>query len=375
MSNGDLLRAIYDDQNAVWYVDSDHRIASRRFTTDSSGNLMVEYLDRDGKRTASARETRSYQKYPQVEFLDREGQVRGHAYLDVNIVSDPSVSYYNHLGDKVGEKFFDRSRLNGILEDYNRDMGKTTKAPENKTQTVTSTQTTYVRRHITDGGGMDMGGAGSAIAGIILVGVFLGVIANLFFSTLNTYMDEILHYGGIICVFASCPVMLLLQMILCRVPRHSSSRVRRFRRGHMVLSALVFAALALCQSVLYYLECFPEIAPRFFDGSMFGLYHFLSCFVPMMVYGLISGIWTSAIKHKEDGDICVDFSFDSMELVFYGSCTLITFTQVLELAKGYSPSNFGMLILYVLAVPFLGLLIFLATMAACLPYRLMSRYF
>lgn len=64
-----------------------------------------------------------------------------------------------------------------------------------------------------------------------------------------------------------------------------------------------------------------------------------------------------------------------MELVWYGSCTLITFTQILELAMGYSPSNFGMVILYVLAVPFLGLMIFLATMAACLPYRLMSRYF
>lgn len=375
MSKGDLLRAIYDDKNATWYVDSDHRIASRRFTTDSRGNVTVEYLDRDGKRIASAREVRSYGKHPQVEFLDRDGQVKGHAYLDVNGIGDPNVSYYNYVGDKVGEKFFDKSRLDGILEDYNRDTGKMKKEPEKKAQTVTATQTTYVRRHTSDGGGIDVSGAGAAIAGITLVGVFIGMIANLFFSTLNTYMDEILHYGGILCVFASCPMMLLLQLILCRVPKHSSSQVRRFRRGHMILSTLAFAALALCQSVLYYLECFPAIAPRFFDGSMFGLYHFLSCFVPMMVYGLISGIWTIAVKHKADADICIGFSFDSMELVMYGSCTLITVTQVLELAMGYAPSNFGMVIIYILAVPFLALLIFLAMFIACLPFRILSKAF
>ena len=95
----------------------------------------------------------------------------------------------------------------------------------------------------------------------------------------------------------------------------------------------------------------------------------------MMVYGLISGIWTIAVKHKADADICIDFSFDSMELVMYGSCTLITVTQVLELAMGYAPSNFGMVIIYILAVPFLALLIFLATFIACLPFRILSKAF
>ena len=195
MAVGDFLRALYDDKDVTWYLDDRYRIGSRKFVYEDSELKVV--------------------------FTDRDGEVLWRAYVDFNIMSDPNIELYVD-GSKVKDVFVSKDKMDRILEDYRKEIGSipadkkdgTKKKADDKKKDKADKKEDETRENDnangngSDGGGIgwtpEMGGTG-AIPGILCVCAFLGVVLNIIYSKIYSYIDVITHYGGIVCVYASCP--------------------------------------------------------------------------------------------------------------------------------------------------------------------------
>ena len=329
MSKGDLLRAIYDDKNATWYVDSDHRIASRNFKTDSSGNTYVEYTDRNGIRLASAHEIHRYGEYPCVEFRNKDGDVKGHAYLNVNIVSDPSVSYYNYVGDQVNETFFSKSRLDSILEDYYWETGKAKAPSEAKTTTAakTNTATTTAQTTQTSNEGGGSTGTGFSLQDIswlfwLIVYVAICAALTVFFGEsveaawYRAYDIHRIVRG--ICLYVPAPLILFLQLFRFRVPKNAAASTKLFYITQLILgvAAAIATAWVLDQVLVVYGDPI---------GGLSGFWLYVQGYIPVAAYSLLSIIRVSFRKRGSENRSCCDALAKNMLNIASSVCTAAVF--------------------------------------------------
>lgn len=367
MSKGDLLRAIYEDENVTWYVGSDKRIASRRFRI-GRGELYVEYVDRNDSTLATAHEIYRYAEYPYVEFRNKDGDVKGKAYLEVNLIGDPNVTFYDYIGNPVGKKFFDREKLDDILSDYYKD---TSPQPEDEPKETEKRHTIVKRRtpievgERTSGGSIDFGPA------IVLIFLACAVI-HFLFAGLYAYADMIMNVTYKASIYGFVPLMFLILLKYCHPQKDDSQDMRSFCWSHILLSVCALASLV----VLRYLDTDIPVPAVFAARNMEGLFYFLLFFVPTLVYGIFSGIWTLLIRGRNNYYAFCDISERSMLIVRVGSMVFIAVNLMVAMFHdAYVPGDFGLTIILILAYPFLGLLIFLASAVAYLPYQILSHFF
>ena len=398
MAKGDFLRALYE-ADATFYTDTNSKIASRKFKYEYC-EWIVEYLDGDGNRIAVAREYRKYMGEPHVEVKDGDGNVLWKAYIERNVISDPNIAIYVR-GSKEKEIFVSRDKIDRILEDYRRengiipdtqkggDTGKGQTPETGKGQTPETGKGTRTGKGKNPGKtpGSTGGSTGTqtiirtpdsaydpAVPAVICCLVFLAIGLNAVFQFFYDRLDTVIRYAEVICVYASCPLMVILYLWRCRI-KNPTVEIRRFYRMHLLMYTAGFAFLAYLNSFCYSgedIEFFPQVS----DAGTLGLYHYLLCFAPVLVYGIFSGIWTLTQKNGKNYGIYRAISKQTMTFMLVGSVVFIVCSQaIMMFSETYTPGNFGSVFSMVVLFGLFGLLVFISAVVARLPYNLLSKKF
>lgn len=352
----DLLDLVFEENETVFRNDLGFKIGERRKTRTIMGNnRYVEFVDNFGNNTGKAKEIRPVFSDPYVEFYDKDGNPIGRAYVDPKINGKRMIRYTNCDGTTLTTRYVDEDAVcrNNVVS-----------------METTGCDDTHVHA---DPGVSEIA---SVIPGVLMVSVFISIIMNAAFAALYDHLDAIVHYGGILCVYASCPMMVLLYLAKCQIPKNAPRELRRFRNGHILLAVFGFGILAALHAIVFFNIDISIMFPSYMiESGIVGLLHFLLCFVPTLIYGIVSGIWTLLKRKTAYYSHCTNVSVVSMTLMTFSNIALVSITQLIMLCHSYTPGDFGRLILMILAVPFLALLIFLAAIIARLPYSGFSHFF
>ena len=364
MAQGDFLRAIYNDMDAVWYSKHEGRVASRRFAHEN-GRLIVEFLDQYNDRVGYAVETLSRGE-PEVEFYDRHGSRLGYAILAANVLRADSIEVY-WGSSKVREISVTDEQLRRIREDSTESCG---------TVTRNETRSAEVQRSSDAESAEPLPGCDPAAPLLIAVMVFLTFGLEWLFSAFHANLGSIIHFASLFVVKYSCPLMAVLFLLFCRIGKTAPRELRTFYWIHLLICIVSFLWLAWLHAGVYReLGAWPfRFSPYNLPLVCSGLPHFLLCFVPIFLGGFVSGLWTLRLVKQKKLRRCEAISRRFMRLLQTGSLVLITATQYIMLFySSYVPNSIGNIFLMLLFTAFMGLLILLAWAIARVPYRLFIR--
>lgn len=388
MAQGDFLRALYNDSDVTWYNDRDNRVGSRKFVQED-GELKVVYFDPDGKRLAVAREYRSYKDKPYVENKDREGNLLWRARIEVNVISDPNIAIYVH-GSKEKDIFVSKDEMDRILEDYRKENGflpgeegkdkkkeeKKGKKEERKDEEQKGSDPDPNDRdeqtHEHTGGSEPKYHTG--VPFFLCICLFLGIGLNVLFTFLYDQIDTILHYGRLLFVFGSCPVMVLLFLLMCRT-KDTPRELRIFKRVHLIVYVLGCAYMSCMANYIFTdpeLDLFPQIA----SPGLQAVCVLSIGFAPTLVMGLFSGIWACTRKKKPSHWLYEKVSLKSMQLMRIGNLIVIMVPfLIVMLFETFEPGKLSSILSSTFVMLLLALMLSLVSMVAYLPYRILSRKF
>lgn len=348
-----LLDIVFEEDEVIFRNILGYRTGQRRKTTDIWGrDRHVVYCDEFGHVVSSAREIRPlFGGTPYVEFYDKDKQPRGRAYVTEEILSGRrKVEYTNNEGKTISTRYVDEDKV----------LRNNAVSMEASNSLVKQTGTADAFRITTP-----------IIACCV---VFLTIGLSALLSFLDTHIYTIIRYGRAISVYGICPLMVLLQLLLCRGGK-ASGGLRLFRLVHLVVFAAGVAMLAYMTDCLFLGRDFPFLA-RFADSGLGGLLSFLVCFAPTLVLGLVSGLCTVLGRKRAGHQQRAAISCCSMNLMQLGNLVLIFASMgTMVFADAYGSGGVSGVVGTVVLLGFMGLLLALSWGIAWLPYKLLSGKF
>lgn len=351
--NESLLDVVFEDDEVVFRNYIGYRVGERRKTTDIWGrDRHVAYYDEFGKVVSTAREIRPlFGGTPYVEFYDKNKKPRGRAYITEEILSGKrKIEYTNNDGKTLSSRYVNEEKVlrnNAVSMEAAAGLEK---QPGGTTEFSPSTPL------------------------ILCLLVFLGIGLYALLTYLHDRMDTIIHYGSTISVYAVCPLMVVLFLLLCRTKKPTLG-LRIFHFVHLVVFAAGCALLAYLSESIFLdrdFNFFPQITNTF----LLGLLHFQSFFAPTLVFGVVSGILTLLSRRTSTSQQREHISRSSMKLMQIGNLLLISVSLAITTLTGvYGSGGISALLTSIMMLLLLSVFIGLACALAYVPYSLFSKGF
>lgn len=282
----DLLDLVFEENDVVFRDTLGLKVGERRKTTNIWGNeRRVDFIGQYGKKDGYAKEYHPAIGSPYVEFFDKDGNSMYKAYVDTTISGRREIRYTNNQGDTVHKRYVDE---NAVL----RNQAVSREISGRLTKTETGTQT---------GSG---GGTGTTLQLGDLSVWFWGIIFFLICGTLAVVCGESLEAAWnksydihrvmrALCLYVPAPLVLILQLLRCRLPKTSDMSTKLFYVTQLLLSVAAMAAVAWVLNRVLVLSGDPI-------GGWSGAWLYLQGYIPAVAYALLSRIRVSFRKRGSE---------------------------------------------------------------------------
>ena len=358
----DLLDIVFEEDEVIFSDRLGFRLGERRKQTNIRGTeRSVDYFDRFGHVIGTAREIPSlFGSTPYVEFRDKNGRVTGKAYVNTKINGQREIVYTTKDGKPIRSRIADEKKILSANALSMESAESVERNPGNNGGGAIVTSSLDDR---------------SLIPMTLCVFLFIELIIYALFAAFRSHVDTILRYSGILCVYASCPLMVAAYLLCCRITGKATAALRIFRLGHLIAFAVCFAFQAFLNSAMYF---DPEPVMRLFSraDSSIVVPYLLLCFSPIPAYGLFSGIWTLLVKKQPYGNAAVQLSRGSVRLLTVGCMFFNILTQAVTItSESFGSGGISGFMLTIASLALYALLVLLVYGIFHLPYAALSKHF
>ena len=337
MAQGDFLKLVYNDSNIRKMIlkETGKAVSDAR----SRGSNWVEYRDGHGSIVATADEVAVPYSYPYVEIKGGPLNTKiGTASIHTNSFLNPDGKVeFSTYGGTIGTSNYDSDTLKKFHPEYNTgDTG----GSQSINDTPSKNEPPGGSGTYSHSGPISLSKEGEAFSALTLgtgvAGVLFSICIGILLMFFGSHMYNIYRYTYMACIYASCPIMVVLFLLICRLGKNPSKEKRVFRLIHLILFIAGFLFLAYVNYCIFYGRPIPFLVRIVASDSwVLGMLHFMVGFAPMAVYGIISGIASWVMKKSPDYDVFSAISINSTMLMAYGSVFWIACTQlVTEFNKG-----------------------------------------
>lgn len=281
----DLLDLVFEENNVVFRDTLGLKVGERRKTTNIWGNeRRVDFIDQYGNRNGCAKEHHPVFSDPYVEFFDKDGNSMYKAYVDPTVGGHREVRYTNRDGQTVHKRYVDEK---AVLR--NQAVSRETSGRLTRTETGTETGTGGT------GTTFRLGDLSIWFWGIIFL-LICGALAVLCGESLEAAWSKSYEIHRVVrglCLYVPAPLVLILQLFRCRLPKDSDMSTKLFYVTQLLLGAAAMIAVAWVLNQVLVLSGDPI-------SGWSGTWLYLQGYLPAAIYGLLSRIRVSLRKRGSE---------------------------------------------------------------------------